>query len=411
MKKLSILFFSIVSVFTFYQCQTDIIDEVPIDDPIVVVGETIEVDADITSDVTWVSGNTYVLQDMIAVKDNATLTIESCVVIKAANGATGLIITQEGTIDAQGTSECPIIFTSTEDLLEPGEIVSPNLTEADQGLWGGIFILGDAPVSSIFSSNILPLIALDWDLYFGGETPNDNSGTLQYVSIRHTGFETAPYENPASLNLGGVGSGTTINNVELFANVDDGMKILGGTVNLNNVIAVSFDDDAFDLDIGFGGTLNNIIATGGSNNDSALELDGGEGAENPSFTIMNASFKGSQAGENYIDFQNNVNCTIENTYFFGFDADALVKLDADEDADNWENELIDVVNLEFNTSHLSSGNTTIETIFMDAGNNGNDAFSNRIPNASIVVSPTVGANKSVFSDWTISDQTGVLDDF
>jgi hypothetical protein len=86
-------------------------------------------------------------------------------------------------------------------------------------------------------------------------------------------------------------------------------------------------------------------------------------------------------------------------------------LDKDEDASNWLAELVDVSNVEFNTSHLSSGNTTIETIFVDAGDNGNDAFTIRLPDASIVTSPTVGADKSVFLDWTVAGQTGALDDF
>ena len=94
-----------------------------------------------------------------------------------------------------------------------------------------------------------------------------------------------------------------------------------------------------------------------------------------------------------IDFQQKVNCQIENAYFFGFDAGAIVKLDRDREADSWIDEMIDVSNLQFNTSHLSTGNTTIETIFVDAGLNGNDAFTIRVPDATIVTAPTTGGEQ------------------
>lgn len=410
MKKFSLLLCSVLFSLLFYQCQEDIIDVNPVDSRSIQEG-VITVEENITGDVTWTSGNTYLLNDMLSVTNNATLTIEPCVVIKAANGATGLIIDKGAKINAQGTAECPIIFTSAADELETGEIVSPNLTAEDVGLWSGIFILGEAPVSSSTPDNIVPLLPQQPLYSFGGATPDDDSGILSYVSIRHTGYETAPYETPSGLNLGGVGSSTSISHVELFANLDDGFLVVGGTVDVSNLITSHFKDDGIDCDRGYAGTMNNLIGIGGNLNNSSLELEGGEGQANPSFTIRNASFKGSQGGEDYIEFQRDVNCVIENTYFFGFDADAQVRLDRDSDADNWLAELIDVVNLEFNTAHLSAGNTTIEAIFVDAGDNGNDAFQIRTPDAGIVAAPTTGADKSVFEGWTVADLTGALNDF
>jgi hypothetical protein len=411
MKKGSILLVSLLISLLFIQCQTDEIISIPIEN-VFTEGEVITIEDPISSDITWTSGNTYILNELIAVTNNATLTIEPCVIVKAENGTTGLIIEQGAKLDAQGTSGCPIIFTSIKDQIEPGDIVSPNLTETDRGLWSGVFLLGNAPVSSIASSNVLSLLPpMQGQFTFGGNTPGDNSGTLRYVSIRHTGYETAPAEEPSGLTLGGVGSGTTIDHIELFANKDDGFLVVGGTVDVNNLLTSGFSDDGVDIDQGYAGTMNNIIGIGASTNNSSLELDGGEGPDNPSFTIKNASFKGSEAGENYINFQNQVNCRIEHSYFFGFDADAQVILDDEEDAENWLSELIDVVGLEFNTAHLTTGNTTIETIFVDAGANGNNAFLARTPDANIVSEPTVGADKSAFAGWTVAGQTGALDDF
>ncbi|MCI4671914.1 MAG: hypothetical protein MRZ79_27475 [Bacteroidia bacterium] len=372
-------------------------------------GSIIHVNSDITSNVTWASGNVYILDSLITVSNGATLTIESCVVVKAANGATGLVIDRGAKLDAQGNATCPIIFTSLADSILPGTVLSPNMGASDNGLWAGVIILGEAPVSSWSSPTMIEL--LPTAPIYGGQAATDNSGSLSYVSIRHAGYEMVQDQPGCGLVLAGVGSGTTIDHVELYSNADDGMVILGGTVDINNVVTSSFQDDGFDLNKGYAGTMDNLIGIGGTDGNSSLELDGGSGANNPSFTIKNSSFKGSQLGEDYIDFQGNVNCVIESSYFFGFDAVSEVILQRDRDADNWLAGLIDVLNLEINVSHLSSGNTTVGTIFVDKGLNGNDAFVNRAPSVSLVTTPSVGASKASFAGWTVADASGALNDF
>ena len=413
MQKLtSLIAFALVTLM-FVQCQTDEIIELPIEEvPEVLTGETIEVLENINEDVTWTSGNTYILTDLIAVTEGATLTIEPCVVVKAVAGPTGLLVDQGAKLKAVGTPDCPIIFTSTQDELEPGQLTSPNLTGEDVGLWSGLILLGNAPVSSMpGDNNIFMVLPQDYLFSFGGDAAEDNSGMLEYVSIRHTGAETAPFELPSGLTLCGVGSGTTLNHIESFANADDGLRVIGGNFNLNHFVASHFNDDAIDIDRGYAGSMNNLIGIGGNEDDSAIELDGGEGSFNPLFTIQNASFQGGQNGELYLDFRNDVNCLIKDSYFFGFDSNALVRLRSDNEAESWVNELIDVSNLEFNVLHLDTGNTSIESIFQDTGDNTEDAFSTRLPNASIVSEPTVGADKDAFTGWTLADLAGNLDDF
>jgi len=413
MQKLFSLFAFALIALLFVQCQTDEIIELPIEEvPEVLTGETIEILENIIEDVTWTSGNTYILTDLIAITEGATLTIEPCVVVKAVAGPTGLLVDQGAKLNAVGTADCPIIFTSTQDELEPGQLSSPNLTGEDVGLWSGLVLLGNAPVSSMpGDNNIFMVLPQDYLFSFGGDAAEDNSGTLEYVSIRHTGAETAPFELPSGLTLCGVGSGTTLNHLELFANADDGLRVIGGNFNLNNLVTSHFDDDAIDIDRGYAGIMNNLIGIGGNEDDSALELDGGEGSFNPSFTIQNASFQGSQNKESYIAFRNNVNCLIADSYFFGFDPNAQVSLRSDNEANSWIDELIDVSNLEFNISHLDTGNTSIESIFQDTGDNTEDAFSTRLPNASIVSEPSVGADKTAFTGWTLADLVGALDEF
>jgi hypothetical protein len=78
--------------------------------------------------------------------------------------------------------------------------------------------LGDAPVSSKnggASDNIEGLPGDEELAIYGGSNPNDNSGYLQYVSIRFGGIEIAPGNEINGLTLGGVGNGTTIDHIEV----------------------------------------------------------------------------------------------------------------------------------------------------------------------------------------------------
>src|SRR5690554_4622789 len=112
----------------------------------------IGVSENITSNTTWETGKTYILQNRIAVTAGNTLTIQPGTVIKGEAGsgpnATALIVARGAKIDAQGTAAQPIIFTSVADEIEPGEIAGPNLDPTLDGLWGGVIILGNAPISA-----------------------------------------------------------------------------------------------------------------------------------------------------------------------------------------------------------------------------------------------------------------------
>jgi hypothetical protein len=107
--------------------------------------------SNITENTTWSTGNVYVLKTRVAVTNGATLTIEPGVIIKGDAGsdanATALIIARGSMIDAEGTAEAPIIFTSVADNIMPGEIASPNMDPTLNGLWGGLIILGNGHIS------------------------------------------------------------------------------------------------------------------------------------------------------------------------------------------------------------------------------------------------------------------------
>ncbi len=61
---------------------------------------------------------------------------------------------------------------------------------------------------------------------YGGSDATDNSGAITYISIRHGGANIGEGNEINGLTLGGVGNGTTISNVEVVGNQDDGIEFL-----------------------------------------------------------------------------------------------------------------------------------------------------------------------------------------
>ena len=102
----------------------------------------------ITADETWTSNNVYILAGKVVVEDGITLTIEPGTIVKGQKGtgslASALIVARGGKIMAEGTSESPIIFTSIDDNIQVGQKAGTNLNESNNGLWGGVLILGYA---------------------------------------------------------------------------------------------------------------------------------------------------------------------------------------------------------------------------------------------------------------------------
>ena len=98
----------------------------------------------ITEDTYWYADTAYEMAGKVVVEEGATLFIEAGTTIQARDGqgsvSTALIIAQGGKIEAVGTPQAPIVFTSIYD--------QGQLDESDQGLWGGIVILGKAPISA-----------------------------------------------------------------------------------------------------------------------------------------------------------------------------------------------------------------------------------------------------------------------
>jgi hypothetical protein len=280
------------------------------------------VTSNITTNTTWTSDKVWVLGARVTVTSGATLTIEPGTIIKGQAGtganATALIIARGGKINAEGTATQPIIFTSVADEIEPGMIASPNLDPTLNGLWGGVIVLGNAPISADAESiQIEGIPASDANGLYGGTNAADNSGVIKFVSIRHGGANIGEGNEINGLTLGGVGTGTVIENIEVVANQDDGIEFFGGSVNVTNALVWNAGDDCIDTDQSWSGTLTNFIIVCGSETDHALEIDGPEGSLLLGHTLTNGSIKGSSVAE-LGDFRDAARGTFSNMYFFGF---------------------------------------------------------------------------------------------
>jgi hypothetical protein len=211
------------------------------------------------------------------------LTIAPGVVVFAKTGVSWLAVNRGNRIQAVGTAEQPIVFTSRDNVL--------GLANDDsQGQWGGVVLLGRAPTTDCTVAPAATPGSVNCErqtegavdpAYFGGATPNDNSGTIRYVQIRYSGYVLSGNSELQSLTLGGVGSGTTIEYFQSHNSSDDGFENFGGTASMRRVVITGADDDNVDLDTGYKGTIQYLIAvqkTSGAA-DSMIELDSANALE------------------------------------------------------------------------------------------------------------------------------------
>lgn len=215
--------------------------------------QTVNVISDITTNTTWTSNNVYVLYGDIFVKNGATLTIQPGTIIRGDRTTLSrLVITTSGMIDAQGTADQPIVFTSNQP--------AGSRARAD---WAGIAILGTAPINTRDAGNNPIQKRLECgtttDYDYGGSDAADNSGILRYVRIEYAGYVCGTNTELNSLTLGGVGSATQIDHVMVSYGQDDGIEIFGGTVNLDHVVSFATRDDDIDTDDGWVGKLNHAL--------------------------------------------------------------------------------------------------------------------------------------------------------
>lgn len=230
-----------------------------ITDDDLVAGETYE----------WTADNEYFLTGLVYVEEGAVLNIEEGTTVRfteetGGDNTSALIIAKGAQIFAEGTAEAPIVFTAESDT------TGADLLPTDWSQWGGLIILGNAPASADGVTTDISIEGIDSDENrgtYGGNDAADDSGVLSYVSIRYSGVGIAPNSEIQGLTLGGVGSGTTIEYIDIYSSNDDGIEIFGGTVNLNHISVAFASDDSFDFDLGWRGNAQYLFA---------IQLDGDE---------------------------------------------------------------------------------------------------------------------------------------
>ena len=197
-----------------------------------------------------------------------TLTIAPGVVIAAdSSEATNdlLLVNRGSKISAVGTRDAPIVFTSQQNL------VSNGVSDATQGQWGGIILLGRAPTAvcatgtgpnNAAGTSTTCQLAIEGvtSRFYGGANQADSSGQMSYVQIRYSGIAISDGNELQGLTLGGTGSGTVLDHIQSHNSADDGIEIFGGTSNLKYIAITGADDDGFDIDNGYRGFMQFLIA-------------------------------------------------------------------------------------------------------------------------------------------------------
>ena len=209
----------------------------------------------------------------LAGAQSGTLTIDPGVTIFGSGGLDFLIVNRGSQIFAEGTPNSPIVFTSRQN-------IEGTATDNSIGQFGGLVILGRAPIQRCNQPNVpggsvncQSQVEGTTGLY-GGATAADNSGRLRYVQVRYPGFEVSPGNELNGITLAGVGSGTTIDHIQVHNSSDDGIEWFGGTVNARYIVITGADDDSLDTDFGYKGANQFVLvvqrSTGG---DKIVEAD------------------------------------------------------------------------------------------------------------------------------------------
>lgn len=237
MNRLKFLNVLLAALLVLSACQRNNNDD---DEEIILQPEVIP--SQISANKTLTNDRVWILKGYTYVSSNSTLTIEAGTVIKSDVTEKGALIIDKGSkINAAGTSDRPIVFTSGKPAgqRQPGD-------------WGGIVIIGDAPTNRPSLADCEGGINRQYGL---GQNASDNSGVMKYVRLEYAGISASQGSEVNALTFYSVGSGTVIENIMVAYARDDAYEFFGGTVNGRNMIAYATSDDDFDFDLGYTGSI------------------------------------------------------------------------------------------------------------------------------------------------------------
>ncbi len=228
-----------------------------LDKPVVVVTGTI------SGTEHWTNNFYYVLRGAVFVREGATLNIAAGTRVIGESGSAGtLVVMRGGRLNAIGTRTAPIVFTSDQPI-----------GSRARGDWGGIIINGRAPVNLEGGEG-----AGEGDTgVYGGNDPNDNSGSLRYVRVEFAGTEFSPDNELNGIAFQGVGRGGSYEFIQIHMNRDDGLEWFGGAADIKYAVVSNAADDAFDWTFGWSGRAQFIaLHQRGDDADNGIEADNNE---------------------------------------------------------------------------------------------------------------------------------------
>lgn len=219
----------------------------------------ITLEGSITENMTLHAETTYRLRGIVFVENAAMLTIEPGTTIIGEVGA-ALVLTPNATMYARGRRDAPITFTSSRG------------ADAEPGDWGGVVLLGDAPIN-VEQGHVEGIPQNDERGHYGGDDVNGSCGVIEYVRIAYAGFEVFANNELNGLTLAGCGEGTIVRNLHVHASLDDGVEVFGGTPDLSYILITDAGDDGFDWDQGWTGNAQFIAIFLSHRTDNGIEAD------------------------------------------------------------------------------------------------------------------------------------------
>ncbi len=256
----------------------------------VVINDIVDISGNIDSDRRLTNDKLYRLNGLVFVR-NATLTIDPGTVIIGQPGSeppSALIITRTAKIRAEGTRSRPIIMTSA---LPPGE--------RRRGDWGGLILLGRAPVNVSGGEFTIEGLPDSPDSRYGGNDPEHDCGTLRYVRVEYAGSTFAPNNEVNAITWGGCGTKTVAEYLQTSYGLDDAFEWFGGTMNARYLIGGLAADDFLDWQLGYTGNIQYGIFYQDPDNPGNRGIEGDNSEYNQAATplstptVFNVTFIGS----------------------------------------------------------------------------------------------------------------------
>ncbi|MEO9633377.1 MAG: hypothetical protein ABJF89_06445 [Parasphingorhabdus sp.] len=349
------------------------------------------------------------------------LTVEPGVTVFGSSGGDFLLVNRGSQLFAEGTASRPIIFTSRQNILGTSGVDSI-------GQWGGIVILGRAPISDCATggasnpggsrTDCEAIVEGPSNAVYGGTLPADSSGRLSYVQVRYPGFEVSPGNELNGITMAGVGSGTFFQNIQIHNSSDDGVEWFGGRVNGKNLVMTGIDDDSVDSDSGFKGHNQFVLAVQRANGgDHVMEADsnGDEDAEpRQDHKLANVTFV-SNGGDHVILLRGGGDYAFYNSVFNSssacIDIDSATTIQTTGTDENGP-PVFESLFMSCATSFVDDGNITvaqIQTIF-NAGSNNTAAGTSSLANASAAFPFINGATENAVTPFAVSAINSFFED-